>query len=432
VAVDVRRNIYRLGAGVATFTAAMNALKTNGTYDMFIHRHHDAMMNPSVLPTENPLTTDRNSAHRGPAFAPWHRYYIRDLELQLQTVSPGMTLPYWDWATDASLPAPQMAPLWTDSYIGGDGVGANDFVPNGPFKNWVALLMDTTTMNLYPRATPGIRRLLGRDPVGYPTLPGALEVANSLTDPLYDVAPWNRQSVSFRNRLEGWLRRPSEPAEPRMHNRVHTWVGGDMQPGTSPNDPVFFLHHANVDRLWARWQAAHSTVPYAPASGGPPGHNLNEPMRDLGGAITPASVLNHHAMGYMYDDESPEATADACGAAAALTVARGATAQLMACYVNTGTVTWQRGSATQVNLVPAPIGSPSPFAGWASSWLSPTAYTTASQNTCPPGAMANFVFGITPPLATATGSYLLEGELVLASTGLPLQALTYRQLVNVQ
>jgi tyrosinase len=429
--VDVRRNIYRLGTGVAAFTAAVNALKANGTYDTFIHRHHDAMMNPSLLPGETTTTTGRNSAHRGPAFGPWHRYYIRDLELQLQSVAPGMTLPYWDWATDAALPVPQTAPLWTDPYLGGDGAGANNFVPNGPFKNWIALLMQPD-MTLAPRPTAGIKRLLGRDPFGYPTLPVALEVANSLTEPLYDIAPWNEQSVSFRNRLEGFLRRPGEPPEPRMHNRVHTWVGGDMQPGTSPNDPVFFLHHANVDRLWARWQAAHATVPYAPASGGPPGHNLNQPMRDLGAAgITPASALQHHAMGYMYDDESPETTADACGATSAITVARGAMAQLMACYVNTGTVTWQRGTATQVNLVAAPLGSPSPFASWASNWLSPTAYATASQNTCAPGAMANFSFNITPPLATLPGSYLLEGELVLAATGLPVQATTYRQLVNV-
>lgn len=30
-----------------------------------------------------------------------------------------------------------------------------------------------------------------------------------------------------------------------------------MLPGTSPNDPVFFLHHCNVDRLWWQWQQNH-------------------------------------------------------------------------------------------------------------------------------------------------------------------------------
>jgi tyrosinase len=27
-----------------------------------------------------------------------------------------------------------------------------------------------------------------------------------------------------------------------------------MDPFNSPNDPLFFLHHANLDQLWALWQ----------------------------------------------------------------------------------------------------------------------------------------------------------------------------------
>ena len=40
----------------------------------------------------------------------------------------------------------------------------------------------------------------------------------------------------------------------QLHNRVHLWVGGNMAPMTSPNDPVFFLHHCFVDKAWADWQ----------------------------------------------------------------------------------------------------------------------------------------------------------------------------------
>jgi tyrosinase len=36
---------------------------------------------------------------------------------------------------------------------------------------------------------------------------------------------------------------------------VHVWVGGDMGPGTSPNDPVFYLNHCNADRIWEEWMA---------------------------------------------------------------------------------------------------------------------------------------------------------------------------------
>ena len=27
-----------------------------------------------------------------------------------------------------------------------------------------------------------------------------------------------------------------------------------MMPMSSPNDPAFWMHHANVDRVWAQWQ----------------------------------------------------------------------------------------------------------------------------------------------------------------------------------
>ena len=54
----------------------------------------------------------------------------------------------------------------------------------------------------------------------------------------------------LRQIYEGFLSvAGQDPADSlsEMHNAVHIWVDGDMGPGTSPNDPVFFLHHANVD-----------------------------------------------------------------------------------------------------------------------------------------------------------------------------------------
>ncbi len=85
---------------------------------------------------------------------------------------------------------------------------------------------------------------------------------------------------SFRNKLEGF-QDPRENAPrpgPWMHNRVHVWVGGEMGPGTSPNDPVFWLNHCNVDRLWERWMQRRGRV-YLPAAGeGPPGQRANDPL----------------------------------------------------------------------------------------------------------------------------------------------------------
>jgi tyrosinase len=75
-----------------------------------------------------------------------------------------------------------------------------------------------------------------------------------------------------------------------------------MARATSPNDPVFFLHHCNVDRLWALWQEQHpDEQAYLPLAGGIEGVNLNDPMLPWGGAATPASVTNHRALGYWYE-----------------------------------------------------------------------------------------------------------------------------------
>jgi tyrosinase len=42
-----------------------------------------------------------------------------------------------------------------------------------------------------------------------------------------------------------------------IHNGIHSFVGGNghmSYPELSAFDPIFFLHHANVDRLFAMWQ----------------------------------------------------------------------------------------------------------------------------------------------------------------------------------
>ncbi|TMD51048.1 MAG: tyrosinase family protein [Chloroflexi bacterium] len=53
------------------------------------------------------------------------------------------------------------------------------------------------------------------------------------------------------------LRNLSQLALEHLHDRVHVAVGGNMDTSASPSDPAFFLHHANIDRLWEQWQQAH-------------------------------------------------------------------------------------------------------------------------------------------------------------------------------
>jgi Common central domain of tyrosinase/Secretion system C-terminal sorting domain len=38
------------------------------------------------------------------------------------------------------------------------------------------------------------------------------------------------------------------------HNEGHAWIGGTMNSSQSPLDPIFFLHHCMVDKLWDDWE----------------------------------------------------------------------------------------------------------------------------------------------------------------------------------
>src|SRR5262249_11271373 len=116
------------------------------------------------------------------------------------------------------------------------------------------------------------------------TLPTPADVEAALGAAPYDLPPWDDSTAGgFRNQLEGWYVPPGGATPVGLHNLVHVWVGGTkgaMLYGTSPNAPAFFLHHCNVDRLWADWQRRQHGPLYAPPNSlpGDPGQSLDEPM----------------------------------------------------------------------------------------------------------------------------------------------------------
>ena len=260
-----RKSIYDLTPGeLNDFVTAVQALKTNGTWNAFVKVHAEAMFNYTLLAGETAgVHTRRNSAHRGPAFLPWHRVFITKLEEALHAEVPGVTLPYWPWEEDAeNFADPAAAPLWTAAYIGGTGSP----VPDGPFAGWQTVeiqdylsatepLRDDAGNILFDEGAAGgiLERNLGEFDF-FPTQAQFDECINNFN--FYDESNWDEDSDGLRNRLEGFLTIASDrPGETTvLHNSVHRWVAGDMLPATSPNDPVFFLHHCNVDRMWAKWQ----------------------------------------------------------------------------------------------------------------------------------------------------------------------------------
>lgn len=134
--------------------------------------------------------------HGLPYFLAWHRGYIHYLEQQLRAVSGDNTLnlPYWDYYTYPTMPAE-----FTDPST------------NNP------LYVPRTGTNVY----------------------------NALTLSPFSSTVWNFQRGTT-NAFEPLI-------ESAPHNPVHNLIGGIMATMQSPNDPIFYLHHAQIDRLWHAW-----------------------------------------------------------------------------------------------------------------------------------------------------------------------------------
>lgn len=220
-----------------------------------------------------------NFAHGGTgafAFLSWHRQFLAQFEQQLQTYVPGVMIPYWDWTDPAA--------IMTDNFMGPNGnPGNSNHVERGYFafdKPGVGL--NTTALPAWwPASLNGWRlptmfqsNLQGalRRNLGSPAnLPLPLHIETTMSKPDY---------ASFQEALE---------TGSRMHNALHGWLGGNETCASSttvghmtcnrqsPFDPLFFLHHCNVDRLWAMWQADGHANEY-PNSGGKPHHLRTDPM----------------------------------------------------------------------------------------------------------------------------------------------------------
>jgi tyrosinase len=281
-------------------------------YDQFVYWH------------KNAFRCSISAAHMQPSFLPWHRQFLLLFEDALREVSgKPISVPYWDWTNPNSTAA-----VFAPDMMGGNGNPAQGYaVTTGPFRKgaWKLNVRDPKSNDPW-RFRYLVRRFA--TPIGH-TLPTGEQVSLALSRPKYDVKPFDAMSDpkrSFRNYMEGWRRVTGmecedglmnpveEPGAPhKMHNRVHLWVGGvwgrpkkpfagTMTLNTSPNDPVFWLHHANIDRIWSQWEAMHD-YRYRPIRGAPRGQNLHDtmwPYRTVGIKTTIADLLHIDSLGYAY------------------------------------------------------------------------------------------------------------------------------------
>lgn len=155
-------------------------------------------------------------------FLPWHRMYVLYLEEIVRAVSgkPDFTLPYWDYTDPAHAAIPEQFRLsndatWGSLYRADRNRGVNNGVPidDGMRGNPLSLV--------------------------------------SMGQLLY--LPSSRVNQGFNQTLDFGL-----------HGNVHGLTGTGTNMGfvpTAAGDPIFWLHHCNIDRIWASWNAEGGVNP---------------------------------------------------------------------------------------------------------------------------------------------------------------------------
>ena len=197
-------------------------------------------------------------------FLPWHRGYIYFLERILDNVLKtnfgwngiAFAYPYWDWSNHQEMPNTKIrkqaglaSPLFGYDLTQEDMVSADN--------------LDFDNLALYD----GNRK----PTIAEPTMDPSNEVSADSKQHIIETkwymssdyinailkAPFEifgGKSVTDRNTGQGLL-------EQGPHNNGHDWVGtrygGNRTMGTlryAANDPIFFMHHGNIDRIWSLYK----------------------------------------------------------------------------------------------------------------------------------------------------------------------------------
>ncbi len=187
--------------------------------------------------------------HRVAYFLAWHRGLLFRFEAQLRKVSGNANLmvPYWDYYTNPVMPIE-----FTDS---------------------------TSPLYIVNRRNT--------------------DVTNALS-----LAPFADTVINFQRGLTDSF---EESLETLPHNPVHNLIGGAMGNVTiSPKDPIFWVHHGNIDRLWAAWCNAGAgrtlPAPTDPYWSGLFNYGLGVPTMARRWAISEAGL------GYQYENETMPTT----------------------------------------------------------------------------------------------------------------------------
>jgi hypothetical protein len=201
---------------------------------------------------------DNKCKHYNDLFLAWHRAYLSAFEKALRAIDPTVSLPYWDWTSEDSIKEGlPRAFAERQCMIGGKKV-------------------DNPLYSAYnPRTKTQTRRA--------PDDPFALQSIADKVQATFSFATYPDFNIKL---------------EVPPHDDLHAWVGGDMSRQIDAAfDPVFWAHHANVDRQWAQWQAGVNNDDPSPQL-------MKQPLDPFG--VTVGGVIDYKTkLGYQYDKAPP-------------------------------------------------------------------------------------------------------------------------------
>jgi tyrosinase len=314
----IRKNVWEVGSdwaepilwyarGVAAMRARALAEPTSWRFYAAIHGINEQLWRQlGYLSQSDPLPSNalvqafwNQCQHGSWYFLPWHRGYLLAFEANIREVVINLggpadwALPYWNYfkPNQSQLPAAFASPDWPDGQGNNPLFVQQRYGPRGNGNVFVPVdQIDLDAMN-DPDFT-------GSASGGSPGFGG--------------VDTGFHHSGGVHGAIE------TQP-----HDAVHVLVGGRdrrpprlrglmSDPDTAGLDPIFWLHHANIDRLWQVWRQNPPTDVdptdtrwiQGPSSIGE--RNFSLPMP--GGTTwvyTPGDMEDLAKLGYTYDDLSP-------------------------------------------------------------------------------------------------------------------------------
>ena len=250
---ETRRDVATLGAGwnktLLNYALAMKALDelpiTDRNSWRFLAAMHgfdrDLWVDRQVIGKGDPVPadiTDDNSfgnqcCHGSWYFLPWHRAYLGAFEAIVAAKVKELTgddwaLPYWNYLDGADAGKLRIP----DAFLA-------DELPDGGGPN---------PLRKYPRRQ------------GFTQLPPPVPKRFSLESmEENDFLVSDDGSIGFGGGVTNdfvQFNTMTGDIESNPHNTVHGMVGGFMGDAlTAGLDPIFWLHHCNIDRLWEAWMA---------------------------------------------------------------------------------------------------------------------------------------------------------------------------------